>query len=39
MLGLPEQEKDSATADLIDERITQHESFIWMLSASISGTD
>ena len=36
---IAEHEKDTATADLIDERITQHESFIWMLSASISGTD
>jgi starvation-inducible DNA-binding protein len=36
---LAEQDGDTATADLITERITQHEKFVWMLTATISGAD
>ena len=36
---LNEQDGDTATADLITERITQHEKFVWMLTATISGAD
>ena len=32
-------EKDPATEDMIIERLQAHEKFIWMLTATISGTD
>ncbi|MEC8881928.1 MAG: DNA starvation/stationary phase protection protein [Pseudomonadota bacterium] len=34
-----EKEKDTATADFINDRILKHEEHIWMLSATISGVD
>ena len=36
---LAEKERDTATADMWTMRITQQESFIWMLNATISGSD
>ena len=35
-IELAEKEGDTATADLITERVTQHELFIWMLTATIA---
>ena len=37
--ALAEKEKDTATADFINDRILKHEEHIWMLSATISGVD
>ena len=37
--ALAEKEKDSATADFINDRILKHEEYVWMLSATISGVD
>ena len=36
---LAEKEKDTATADFINDRILKHEEYIWMLSATISGVN
>lgn len=33
------EEEDAATEDMIIERVQAHEKFIWMLTATISGTD
>ncbi len=34
-----EQEGDQVTGDMINDRLAQHEKFIWLLNATISGSD
>ena len=34
-----EQEKDHVTGEMINDRLAQHEKFIWLLNAIISGAD